>query len=103
MRIDHIAYRVKDKEETAQFLMDFLGYKKPDDLQDGFDIQFEDGTWAKCLVLEPPEKIFQDMSWKVIDVGSLFYTIEHNLETEIFPIMVTPRAIGKVKISMKLI
>ena len=27
---------------------------------------------------------------------------EINLDTEIFPIMVTPRAIGKVKISMKL-
>ena len=47
MRIDHIAYRVKDKEKTAQFLMEFLGYKKPDNLQEGFDIQFEDGTWAK--------------------------------------------------------
>ena len=53
MRLDHIAYRVKDRNKTAQFFIDFMGYKKPEDLQDGFDIQFEDGTWAKCLVLEP--------------------------------------------------
>lgn len=83
MRIDHIAYRVKDKEETAQFLMDFLGYKKPEDLQDGFDIQFEDGTWAKCLVLEPPEKVTSDMQWKNMHVGPIDL-FEHHLAPEIF-------------------
>tara|TARA_R100000322_G_scaffold17574_2_gene10355 strand:- start:1478 stop:2032 length:555 start_codon:yes stop_codon:yes gene_type:complete len=83
MRIDHIAYRVKDKEETARFLMDFLGYKKPENLQEGFDIQFEDGTWAKCLVLEPPEKVISNMAWKVLDVG-LMETFEHHLAPEIF-------------------
>jgi len=84
MRIDHIAYRVKDKEETAKFLMDFLGYKKPENLQEGFDIQFEDGTWAKCLVLEPPEKVSSFVPWKTFDVGSMFETIEHHLAPEIF-------------------
>ena len=73
MRIDHIAYRVKDKEETAKFLMEFLGYKKPEDLQEGFDIQFE-----------PPEKITQQVPWKVCDVGSMFETIEHHMAPEIF-------------------
>lgn len=83
MRIDHIAYRVKDKEETAQFLMDFLGYKKPENLQDGFDIQFEDGTWAKCLVLEPPEKVSPDMQWKNMHIGPIDL-FEHHLAPEIF-------------------
>ena len=27
MRLDHIAYRVADKEKTAQFFIDFMGYK----------------------------------------------------------------------------
>ena len=38
MRLDHIAYRVADKEKTAQFFIDFMGYKKPEDLQEGFEI-----------------------------------------------------------------
>jgi len=83
MRIDHIAYRVKDKEETAQFLMDFLGYKKPENLQEGFDIQFEDGTWAKCLVLEPPEKSLFNMPWRHLEVG-LMESFEYHLAPEIF-------------------
>ena len=83
MRIDHIAYRVRDKEKTAQFLIDFLGYKKPEDLQEGFDIQFEDGTWAKCLVLEPPEKVTAHVPWKIFDMG-LMEVHEHHLAPEIF-------------------
>lgn len=93
MRIDHIAYRVKDKEKTAEFLMDFLGYKKPDDLQEGFDIRFEDGTWAKCLVLEPPEKTSTQVPWKIFDVGSLFNSIEHHLAPEIFVSSGSPESI----------
>ena len=80
MRIDHIAYRVKDKEKTAQFLMEFLGYKKPDNLQEGFDIQFEDGTWAKCLVLEPSEKIYNDSPWSLFELNKT----EYHMAPEIF-------------------
>jgi catechol 2,3-dioxygenase-like lactoylglutathione lyase family enzyme len=80
MRVDHIAYRVADKEKTAKFFIDFLGYKKPDDLQDGFDIQFEDGTWAKCLVLEPPEKIYSDVPWSLFEINR----VEYQLAPEIF-------------------
>tara|TARA_A100001515_G_scaffold51830_1_gene40878 strand:+ start:458 stop:997 length:540 start_codon:yes stop_codon:yes gene_type:complete len=57
MRIDHIAYRVKNRHETAKFFVNALGYKIPDNLPEGFEIEFEDGSKAKCLVLEPPEKI----------------------------------------------
>jgi catechol 2,3-dioxygenase-like lactoylglutathione lyase family enzyme len=57
MRIDHIAYRVKDRHKTAKFFIDTLGYKIPESLPDGFEIAFEDGSKAKCYALEPPEKI----------------------------------------------
>lgn len=80
MRIDHIAYRVKDKEKTAQFFIDFFGYRKPEDLQEGFDIRFEDNTWAKCLVLEPPEKTSNLMPWKFFDI----FGLEFHTAPEIF-------------------
>lgn len=56
MRIDHIAYRVADRHKVANFFITCFGYRIADKLPDGFDIQFEDGSWAKCLVLVPPEK-----------------------------------------------
>lgn len=52
MRLDHIAYRAKDRNKTAKFFMDALGYR----IQTEFDIDFADGTKAKCIALEPPEK-----------------------------------------------
>ena len=57
MRIDHIAYRVKDRHKTAKFFIEALDYKIPDDLRDGFQIEFEDGSTAQCFALVPPEKI----------------------------------------------
>jgi catechol 2,3-dioxygenase-like lactoylglutathione lyase family enzyme len=56
MRLDHIAYRVADRWKTAEFFQKVFGYRIAEDLPEGFDIQFEDETWAKCLVLLPPEK-----------------------------------------------
>jgi hypothetical protein len=56
MRIDHIAYRVADRHKVANFFITCFGYRIAEDLPDGFDIQFEDGSWAKCLVLIPSEK-----------------------------------------------
>jgi catechol 2,3-dioxygenase-like lactoylglutathione lyase family enzyme len=58
MRLDHIAYRVKDRQLAADFFFTTLGYTKSAEIPEGFDIQFEDGTFAKCLVLEPPETNF---------------------------------------------
>lgn len=52
MRLDHIAYRTKDRTKTAQFFIDAFGYR----IQTEFDIQFDDGSTAKCIALEPPEK-----------------------------------------------
>lgn len=46
MRLDHIAYRVADREKTAAFLIECFGYRIAEDLPDGFEIEFEDGTKA---------------------------------------------------------
>jgi hypothetical protein len=63
MRLDHIAYRVKDRYKTAQFFIDCLEYKIPDDLPDGFQLKFDDGTTAKCLVLIPSIKNLNNTPW----------------------------------------
>ena len=55
MRLDHIAYRVANRHKAANFFIDTLGYKLAPSLSEGFDIQFEDGSQAQCLVLVPPE------------------------------------------------
>lgn len=61
MRLDHIAYRVKDRNKTAQFFIDAFGYK----IQTEFEINFDDGTTAKCIALEPPEKIKASNALKI--------------------------------------
>jgi 4-hydroxyphenylpyruvate dioxygenase-like putative hemolysin len=50
MRIDHIAYRVADRNAAARFFQEALGYKR----QDEFEIDFGNGQTAQCIVLEPP-------------------------------------------------
>lgn len=51
MRLDHIAYRVKDRYKTAKFFKEVLGYK----IDTEFQIEFDDGSKADCLALTPPE------------------------------------------------
>ena len=63
MRLDHVAYRVGDRHRTARFFIEAFGYRLAEDMPDGFDIQFEDGTSAKCLVLLPPEQVAGGMPW----------------------------------------
>jgi len=62
-RLDHIAYRVKDRYKTAKFFIDCLGYKIAEELPDGFKLVFDDGTTANCLVLVPSEKISNELPW----------------------------------------
>lgn len=52
-RLDHIAYRVADRNKTAKFFIEAFGYRR----QTEFDIKFPDGTCCACIALEPPEKI----------------------------------------------
>jgi catechol 2,3-dioxygenase-like lactoylglutathione lyase family enzyme len=51
MRLDHIAYRVKDRNESAQFFIRAFGYEMGTE----FQIDFEDGSCADCVALTPPE------------------------------------------------
>ena len=50
MKLDHIAYRVKDRKETAQFFSSLFGYE----IGAEFDIEFDDGSKADCYALIPP-------------------------------------------------
>lgn len=52
MRLDHIAYRVKDRFKTADFFYKALGYT----IGTEFQIEFDDGSKADCLALLPSEK-----------------------------------------------
>jgi catechol 2,3-dioxygenase-like lactoylglutathione lyase family enzyme len=52
MRIDHIAYRVADREKAAQFFVEALGYR----IADEFEINFDDNTCAQCYALSPTER-----------------------------------------------
>jgi len=81
MRLDHIAYRVADRKKTAQFFMDSLGYK----IQQEFAIQFDDGTTAQCMALEPPEKTWQmPFTTDASDAGSVPAASIYHLAPEIF-------------------
>ena len=51
MRIDHIAYRVRDRQAAANFFIKAFGYR----IEDDFQIDFDDGSTAKCFALSPPE------------------------------------------------
>ncbi len=51
MRLDHIAYRVKDRRRTADFFERAFGYE----IGTEFQIEFDDGSKADCLALIPPE------------------------------------------------
>ena len=52
MRLDHIAYRCKNRNSSIDFFKDAFGYIE----QEEFEIYLEDGSRALCMALEPPEK-----------------------------------------------
>lgn len=63
MRLDHIAYRSKDRYKTAKFFEDCFGYS----IGTEFQIKFDDGTKADCLALLPPEERHASTSeWRVM-------------------------------------
>ena len=51
MRLDHIAFRVKDRYKTADFIKEAFGYEVGTE----FQIKFDDESKADCLALVPPE------------------------------------------------
>ena len=64
MRIDHLAYRVKDRKKTSDFFINAMGYKRCFRVPDGFQVNFDDGTFAKCTVLVPSERKVNGMPWE---------------------------------------
>ena len=50
MKLDHIAYRVRNRHETAQFFRSMFNYETGTEC----DIEFDDGSKAECLALLPP-------------------------------------------------
>ena len=74
MRIDHLAFRVKNRKATTKFLIDALKYK----IQTEFDIKFDDGTKAECIALEPPEKQSNSVPWTTILNPVVYHQKEKN-------------------------
>jgi catechol 2,3-dioxygenase-like lactoylglutathione lyase family enzyme len=83
MRLDHIAYRVKDRYKTARLFIDCFGYRLDEDIPDGFKIEFEDGSFADCLVLLPPEQISKNTPWMAEHYFDHEY-VNYHIAPEIF-------------------
>lgn len=83
MRIDHIAIRCKDRHKTAKFYIECFGYRIAEDLQDGFEIIFDDGSKSQCLVLLPPEQIDGSFPWTTKQYFSGTFT-DYHMSPEIF-------------------
>ena len=65
MRLDHIAYRVKDRYKTSKFFNDTLGYT----IGTEFQIEFDDNSKADCLALIPNEQRHEDTkNWVVKNI-----------------------------------
>lgn len=88
MRLDHIAYRVANREKTARFFIEAFGYQ----LQTEFTIDFDNGTKAECIALEPPEKILEGTPWShaLLAKGG---AVNYHLAPEIFVSDGTPDSI----------
>jgi 4-hydroxyphenylpyruvate dioxygenase-like putative hemolysin len=84
MRLDHIAYRVADRKKTAQFFIEALGYH----IQQEFTIDFDDGTKAQCMALEPPEKIVANAPWTCL--GQVEWTTYHKGRQDKMQVYHTP-------------
>jgi 4-hydroxyphenylpyruvate dioxygenase-like putative hemolysin len=81
MRLDHIAYRVKDRNNTAKFFMKAFGYTK----QQEFELTLPDGSVARCIALEPPEKLENNLPWAHLAIPNVGVDpIEYHLAPEIF-------------------
>jgi len=50
MKLDHIAFRVRDRHKTVDFIKQLLGYT----VNDEFNIVFEDGSTTECFALAGP-------------------------------------------------
>ena len=63
MRLDHIAYRVKNRYKTADFFREAMGYE----IGTEFQIEFDDNSKADCLAMIPSEDRPTDTSeWDIL-------------------------------------
>ena len=84
MRLDHIAYRVENRYDTADFFRESLGYR----IGTEFQIEFDDGSKAECLALVPPETRAPDtINWALHSYAPAPYEpvkCEYHAPPEIF-------------------
>jgi catechol 2,3-dioxygenase-like lactoylglutathione lyase family enzyme len=92
MRLDHIAYRVCNRDATALFFDKCLGYRIAEDLPQGFKVDFDDGSNANCYVLLPPEELIVQAPWSAMELyrGS---NLEYHKPPEIFVSQGSPGSI----------
>lgn len=86
LRIDHVAWRVKDRHAAAFILCQLLGYRiqKNADGSEGFEIDFGNGDKAQSLALEP-ERLCRNPPQKYrIDLPDLEINAEYHLPLEVF-------------------
>ncbi len=90
-RLDHIAYRVANRDKTVEFLMKAFGYK----FQAEFEIYFNEEKTDKalCIALEPPEKTIVDMPWIIEAGGDMVHDQQYHMAPEIFVSEGTPGSI----------
>jgi catechol 2,3-dioxygenase-like lactoylglutathione lyase family enzyme len=93
MRLDHIAYRVANRNETVEFFREAFGYH----IQAEFEIFFNDEKTDKalCIALEPPEKTWAGMPFLMngADAGTVPAESIYHLAPEIFVSEGTPGSI----------
>lgn len=84
MRLDHIAYRVKDRHKTASFFKESFKYKVGTE----FQIEFDDSSKADCIALTPPERRHPDTKlWTYFSLQPTPYKsekFEYHAPPEIF-------------------
>lgn len=81
MRLDHIAYRVRDREAALHFFQSQFGYE----LVDEFDLNFDDGTTCECYALSPPEQSCGKISLDIVDeTQGQYVNAEYHAPPQIF-------------------
>ena len=84
MRLDHIAYRVKNRHKSAEFFERAFEYR----IGTEFQIEFDDESKAECIALLPPEVRHPDTNlWTYFSLQAAPYApvkSEYHAPPEIF-------------------
>lgn len=86
MRLDHIAYRVANRDKAADFFKNCLGYRIAEDLPDGFEVNFDD-------VMLPPEELMTNAPWTSMELHKNGTELEYHKPPELFVSQGTPGSI----------